>query len=90
MTNTVLPESTDSMVPLSSVNSMTPLDFTNSVSSLDSVNNDSVTPQPTKVPSFLGKDLFFFKLLPGKYYGNNRSGMYIRTLLFKRNIDLVT
>ncbi|XP_048069966.1 tissue factor pathway inhibitor isoform X4 [Ursus arctos] len=53
VTNTVLPESTDSMVPLSSVHSMTPLDFTNSVSSLDSVNNDSVTPQPTKVPSFL-------------------------------------
>ncbi|XP_030892254.1 tissue factor pathway inhibitor isoform X1 [Leptonychotes weddellii] len=50
--NTVLPESTGSTIPFNPVNSLTTLDVTNTVSPPDSVNNDSITPQPTKVPSF--------------------------------------
>uniref|UniRef100_A0A8C7A5D4 Tissue factor pathway inhibitor n=1 Tax=Neovison vison TaxID=452646 RepID=A0A8C7A5D4_NEOVI len=60
---------------------MTPLDLTNNVTPVDSVNNDSVAPQPTEAPSFLGKNSFFLKFLSPKYYGNNRSRMYIRSLL---------
>lgn len=81
MHNTVISDSTDNTLPIDSGGSMTPLDLTNNVTPVDSVNNDSVAPQPTEAPSFLGKNSFFLKFLSPKYYGNNRSRMYIRSLL---------
>lgn len=56
--NTLLSETTDSILPLyATTNTLLP-ESVNSTLPLDSVNNDSFTPQPTNVPSFFGKDLF--------------------------------
>lgn len=64
MHNTVISDSTDNTLPIDSGGSMTPLDLTNNVTPVDSVNNDSVAPQPTEAPSFLGKNSFFLNSSP--------------------------
>ncbi|XP_059024637.1 tissue factor pathway inhibitor isoform X8 [Mustela lutreola] len=50
-------EDLDNTLPINSGGSMTPLDLTNNVTPVDSV-NDSVAPQPTEAPSFLGLLMF--------------------------------
>ncbi|XP_058567764.1 tissue factor pathway inhibitor [Neofelis nebulosa] len=50
--NTLLSETTDSILPLYSTTNMLLPESVNSTLPLDSVNNDSFTPQPTNVPSF--------------------------------------
>ncbi|XP_078307241.1 tissue factor pathway inhibitor isoform X2 [Panthera onca] len=50
--NTLLSETTDSVLPLYSTTNMLLPESVNSTLPLDSVNNDSFTPQPTNVPSF--------------------------------------